>query len=165
MAYRALSWSREKFRRLYLDPSVSIEDMMAEFGCSASTISCRRRMLGLVPRSPRPPCLIDGVVLRRLWAFGVSVDEMAAHFGVSVHAIKHARKRHSLPPRHPSGQYVRTVAEWRQDQLREAMASAARVEQTAMRRADMVDRLMSDDGLAAIVAARRAREARKAVAA
>lgn len=102
---------------------------------------------------------------RAMWAAGVHLSDMAAVYGVADGTIWNVARRDGLPARVRGVGPRVTIDQFRSDQLRVAMATAARVEQAAMRRADMVDRLMSDDGLAAIVAARRARETRRAVAA
>lgn len=161
---------------------VKTQDMCDHFGCSRKGLEDAVKRLGL-PQRPKGGLAeylltidryqrgirIGGDEFRAMWAGYVALPDMAAYFGICTRAVADLARRLGLPARAMGRRKCPSLAQWRmrvaQDQLRVAMATAARVEQAALRRADMVDRLMSDDGLAAIVAARRARETRKAVAA
>lgn len=135
-------------------------------GRTRATIESVVRRLDL-PRHGRglSPALVADDQFVRMWRAGVRLSDMAAHHGVSIMSVRTAARHAGLPARGCAKGHCITIDQFRADALRAAMASAARAEQAALRRADMVDRVQSDKALAAIVAERRAREARRAVAA
>lgn len=106
MTNRGKTISEAEFRRMWLDPSVTITEIGRHLGIGCNAVRSRAAVRGLGDRPIKHPRMttkkIDDDAMRRLWAKGVPIDEICATLGVSKTPVRLAVKRLGLPAR-PNG--------------------------------------------------------------
>lgn len=132
------SMSVAEFRRMWEDRSITVQQMGEMLGgISPQAVASRARKRGLADRTYRrgdSRRKIDVAEFREMWAFGVSAREIAAHFGISEAGVKVAVARYDLPRRQGRSacRPLRTVADFRAEQMRQRMCETAAAERRAV---------------------------------
>jgi hypothetical protein len=126
-----------QFTAMWMDQSLTVDDMAAALGITNSAVSKRARKRGLPMRSGGFSPLLAGTDFPAMWSFGVSLREMSKHFGVSKHVPYQQALRLGLPVRR---QHLRIpMADYQAHVLAQAMAASAVETRAAMRDAEMID--------------------------
>jgi hypothetical protein len=119
----------------------------AHFGIDRSTVTKLARRYGLTLRHERRAArwaipFERSAEFTDMWRGMVKSGHIAAHFGVNRKTVENHAKRLLLPLR-GKGSNTRwlDLSQWRDLQLRDAMAASARKEQAALRLAEMVDKI------------------------
>ena len=125
-----------EFRRLWLDPSVRVDDLATMLGVTRQAVQQRARARGL---SPRPmgrlkQTAINDPEFPAMWTAGIRAREIAAHYGCHRLTVCKTARRLGLPPRGKQWGPRMNMATYRQLQLAQRMAVVAKVESAAARR-------------------------------
>ncbi len=132
--------SNADFRRLWLDESLTTIEIGKLLGISQEAVCERARARRFPPRRMGPPSLIrDKDIFRAMWDAGVSVADISAHFGVAERTARDMRRSLGIPRRAGGKHTTITLRDFLQARLAERMAEAARIEQAALRNAEMWD--------------------------
>lgn len=132
-----------EFRRMWADPSLTIEDIANHLGVCSRSVWQRAKYRGLPGRGhivAKAKCVFDDEFAAMYQARVYSAD-LAQHYGCTVSNVeKHSRrlgvKRSRRMTRWDKGL---TIADYRALQLREAMAASARETLGHMACAEMLD--------------------------
>lgn len=132
------------FARMWGDPAIPINAIAAMLGVSRQAVSIRAKTRGLPPRlgsgtTARNRIEDDNPELAVLWRANVALADIAAHFGCSHTAVIKAAARLDLPKRSRSRWHKITLADFRAEQLRQAMAADAEKCRIQFKAAEMVD--------------------------
>lgn len=142
-ARRGRKISEARFRALWLDPMVRSEDIAALLDITPSAVRFRAKARGL----GRKPLLRDKRItdpeFPALYLGGVSGRDLCALYGCTHPRLHRTADRLGLPRRNLRGRKELTLAQYREVALQARMKAAARAEQAALARADMVDVLWS----------------------
>lgn len=125
-----------EFRRLWLDPSVRVDDLAAMLGITRQAVQQRARARGL---SPRPMGRLQLTVINdpefpEMWIAGVRAWEIAIHYGCHRVTVCKTARRLGLPPRDKQWGPRMKMATYRQVQLAQRMVAVAKVESAVARR-------------------------------
>lgn len=142
-AHRGKRVSEAEFRRMWMDRTLSLNDIAARLNINFKNVSARAKRRGLPKRDEAGVAArlvrIDCPQFPRMWALGVSTADMALHYGVALGTIWYTARRLGLPRRKLNRWHMLSLADFRAIQLREALAARAREEQAAFALAEMVD--------------------------
>lgn len=133
--------SEAAFRRMWMDLTMSREEIGALIGITPQCVMKRAQRRGLPSRKvlAHDTCRVFDVdEFRDMWVTGVRTKDILAHFGCSNPTTTAAAKRFGLPPRgrrwHHRGI---SIEEYREIQLGRAMAAEAKRREDRLRRAEM----------------------------
>lgn len=136
--------SLAEFRRMWFDPTLTLDDIGRILGICNRAVWQRARHRGMPDRTsifkPGPKPTLDAAA-EAMWRACVRAEDIAAAYGtrvstVHMHVNRNGVKRARVVSRWNPGI---TLADYRVLQLREALAASAREEQAALRNAEMVD--------------------------
>lgn len=143
---RTMVYSMSEFRRLWADQSVSTDEIGRRLGMVKRVVQAHARKLGLPRRTTgRKPVYPFDDLFEVMWREGVIAREIATVYGCAASLVGKEAERRGLPRRQRKAGWLvnsKTLAEFRQWQLRQALAASAASEQAALRRAEMVDRII-----------------------
>lgn len=131
--------SEAAFRRMWMDLTISREEIGALIGITPQCVMKRAKRRGLPSRRDlkRETCrAFDVDEFRDMWVTGVRTKDILAYFGCSNPTTTEAAKRFGFPPRGRSWQYRGiTIDEYREIQLGRAMAAEAKRREARRREA------------------------------
>lgn len=133
------TFSLSELRRLWADDSLTNAQIAVAVGYSERGLCTVARKLGLPPRRIGPKVTFDTDLFERLWRAGVGAREIAGLFGCNRFTLSSAAARMGLPLRGGGWSPVITLAQYREAELGQRMAAAARLEAGALLASDMVD--------------------------
>lgn len=131
--------SRAAFERMWLDPTVTTDQIAARFGIHRSTVTPVGKRFGLPPRKQGSKRHAIPAGFADMWAAGVRGADIAAHYGYSRNYLARVASNAGLPPRKQGGHYLMRLDDYLQVKMALSMARSARIEQAALINAEMVD--------------------------
>ncbi len=140
----AVRISRARFTDLW-QRHVHGDVIAAHFGINRSTVTKLARRYGLDLRHDRRPArwvipFERSAEFTAMWCGMVKCGQIALHFGVHNKTVENHAKRLMLPLRGKGGASKwLDLSQWREVQLRDAMAVSARESYAALRLSEMVD--------------------------
>lgn len=144
-AKRGKAMSNAVFARLWNAPAITtgrIADMLG-VGVGAVLQRAKRRGLPSRPRGPAPKRMLPpspkDIQFRRLYEAGISNIEIARALGLKKNTVPSIARRLGLPKRGRAWRAQITLAEYLEQQMAQRMREAAKVEQDALRLAEMRD--------------------------
>lgn len=137
-ANRGKVLSEAEFRRMWLDPAVTLAQMAEALGITPSAVSSRGRTRGLPRRRQGPPSPITDPNLNAMWRDGVSRQSLADHYGVWPQSVGGVALTRGLKRQYVSQKQSLTVQEW---QARTIMAAAARETHDRLDARGMIDKI------------------------
>ena len=129
------------FAKAWNNPDLTTEDIAAQFGVYRTSVSTMGQRRGLPPRKCGAKPKISREPFATMWLAGVSAKDIAQALGVTRNYTGVLARRFGLPNRPQGHRATISLAEFHEMQLRAALAASARVEQEALRLAEMVDGL------------------------
>lgn len=139
MGNRSIRVSRAAFASMWNDRSCTTDQIAAAFGMHRSTVAPTGQRLGLPPRKTGTKPQIPREPFASLWMAGVAAAEIAAELGIGLKHTTIVARRLGLQPRHRNFRAGITLADYRAQLLRAAMAASASETAAALRMAEMVD--------------------------
>lgn len=141
--HRGVKTTIKEFRRLWLDPSLTVDQIGEILGITETAVRQRAKHRNMPDRRPIRWAAMSGFDehFAAMFEARVSSAELARHYGLTISAVeKHARKIGVKRSRRVS-RWDRgiTVADYQMIRLRERMAASAREEEAALHLAEMVD--------------------------
>lgn len=132
--------SEAEFQRLWADLDLSVEEIGRRLGISQQGVTHRARTRGLPHRPKRgakPAC--EPAALVRLYAAGLSMPDIALALGCNRKTVHNYCVRLGLPRRGNGTRPTITLADYRAQLLRAAMAADAEKCRVQFQAAEMVD--------------------------
>lgn len=135
--------SHAEFRRMWNDRSLTLAQIGAELGITATAVTFRAKTRGLPPRgcsklhlSPIIPA--REAEFRAMYLGNVQSKALMAHFGVTGSTITKTAARLGLPPRGKAWSHMGiTIEQWREARLAARMAATAAATKAALEQAGM----------------------------
>lgn len=131
--------SLRAFSDAWHDATLTTDDIAAKFSLHRSSVSTVGQRLGLPPRKLGPKPKIPREPFATWWQAGVASDDIAAALGISRNYTTVLARRLGLPNRPQGSRPKMTMAEYRAEHLRQAMAADARKCRVQFEAAEMVD--------------------------
>lgn len=126
-----------EFRRMWYDPKLTLDDIGRILGICSRSVYQRAKHRGMPPRpsiiKPGPPPVLDEAA-EEMWRAGVKAEDIAAAYGTSVSTVHmHVHRRKVKRSRQISRWHPPiSIDDYRQEQLRSAMAASARETEAAL---------------------------------
>ena len=131
--------SRAAFVAMWNDPTVTTDEIAARFGMHRSSVTPYGQRLKLPPRKGGAKPKVCREAFTALWLAKVGTAEIARSLGVSRNYTGLLARSYGLPPRRQGARDNISLEDYRQLQLREALAVSARETEAALILSEMVD--------------------------